>query len=173
MGHSDIGPIIAAIVAVLAAVQNQRKKARAATPPVASPPAVQESDESERTQRVQEEIRRKIERRRRNELKPIDPFGGPREMRRLTSMLTRPEPVAPMETAAPRRSNGADATANLAKPMVAAPPASLAGSPSIFLGTPEISPSVGAGLLTDLRSPGSVRRAMVLREILGPPVGLR
>ena len=29
------------------------------------------------------------------------------------------------------------------------------------------------GLLADLRDPSSLRRAFVLREVLGPPVGLR
>jgi hypothetical protein len=30
-----------------------------------------------------------------------------------------------------------------------------------------------AGLLADLRDPTELRRAFVLREVLGPPVGLR
>jgi len=34
-------------------------------------------------------------------------------------------------------------------------------------------PSVGTALAAELREPATVRRAMLLREILGPPVALR
>jgi len=36
-----------------------------------------------------------------------------------------------------------------------------------------VPPTKSADLLRDLRNPESMRRAMILREVLGPPVALR
>jgi len=154
-------PIALALAAWAAATWSKLKKRQA----TAAPPAV---DESERTRRVQEEVRRKIAERR-AAIPPIDPFGGP--SRRVVKPALAPVPVPP----APRDDSEVLERqrwlAEQASVLDAASRRSAAGVAQAALTTPL--PVIVSPWLAELREPASFRRAILLREILGPPVGLR
>jgi hypothetical protein len=120
-------------------------------------------------------------------LKPIDPFGGPEKggaggelLRRLR--VPTPPPV-PVPTPSAARAAAVEREAQLRDALrtreeqrflalrhaeqVKAAARATEESEAGLLHTAR------AKLLDDLNDPGSVRRAWVLREVLGPPVGLR
>jgi hypothetical protein len=151
------------------------------------------TDEAERTRRVQEEVRRKIAERRGRptaeeiarpaEDRPtqeegwrgflerggpvpnLDPFGGP--TRRAAKSSPPPERIsagAVDDPAVLERQRWLAAQARDLKPAPALP---------AFGTALDAQPVVLSPWLVELREPAGVRRAIVLREILGPPVGLR
>lgn len=156
---------------------------------------------AERTRQIQEEIRRKIAERRAAAQSPTSPPQLPSMQQRIPP-LTRPMTVSPLDPfggpmrrpikpqSAPQRSEDLptayvlERQRRLAEEMRALEaarqaeqqraaeiaavrtPAPAAGMPA----RPAAAPLIGRG---DLRDPRALRRAIVLREILGPPVGLR
>jgi hypothetical protein len=120
-------------------------------------PVAQESEAEERARRVREEILRKIAER--------HPAATPRDLRSIIKeAYERREPVGGFaKTGFP----AAPATmpAGPAFPPVASP----AGAPPAG---PQARPA-GAVWLEELRSHDSARRAILVREILGPPIALR
>ncbi len=179
-------PIVLALAAWAAATWSKLKKKQAA----AAPPAV---DEAERTRRVQEEVRRKIAERRGRpaedpsmaESRPasvsggwreiverriaapstLDPFGGPG--RRVVKPSPAPErfpPADPDDPAVLERQRRLAAMSRAVEPVPALP---------AFGTALDAQPVVISPWLAELREPAGVRRAILLREILGPPVGLR
>lgn len=111
---------------------------------------------------------------------PLEPFGGPmrRMMAEIERSATAPAPEAPeppdaaimarqerlaqemrtLESA--RRTTLRRAAEHVAEQQAA----------DVILGAPG---AARASWRAELRNPASLRRAMVLREVLGPPVGLR
>jgi hypothetical protein len=135
----------------------------------------------ERTRRIQEEIRRRVMERR--GLAPVAPRPGEEEEE------ARPFPPAPpmIEEIRPVRVEPSpDATA-LAEARIAAElkrqqemlervralEATQRSRAAVVAAAAVKATEPAEGRLPDLRSRGGLRRAILLREILGPPVGLR
>jgi hypothetical protein len=155
-----------------------------------------------RIQEVQEEIRRKIAERRGEvaappplvtapqrpvesapppALPPTDPFGGGGPMRRIIEEVERrfqpptPAPVAPRRYDLERKINRAEDLKNAEDDRLTLERRTLHQA-AVRAETARQVASVSAvrnRLLADLRHPESLRRAFVLREVLGPPAGLR
>jgi hypothetical protein len=173
--------IAVAVVAIL-------QKLKRVQPGAGTGPVAEDAEQAERTRRIQEEIRRRIMERRglvpglppeseTGEGPPPFPAAPPmieevrplvvpppleqvmsvpavdqiREMERQQMLLQR---LREPEAAQPRRSGAEPAPA-----------------PQAAAGT-AVERKVG-WLVADLRHPAGLRRAVVLREILGPPVGLQ
>jgi hypothetical protein len=145
-------------------------------PPVKSSPApMLDAELAGRTQRVQEEIRRKIAARRtdspvavptppperpRVETPPplVEEFdAGAAQVMREDEELARQRALAQQITDLRTAVRQVDRQANMVEALSLAPAAN----------------SLRASVLADLRNPASTRRALLLREILGEPVGLR
>lgn len=163
---------------------NQRRKVKEAAEIEQSlsvpQPKTQIDDDAERTRRIQEEIRRKILERTSGSTKPVaapppmpaapmaqptvnSQTGPSKEEEAIAAdlaMLERQQMLAAklQELQAQRREHDRPAE-------VFAEKTALAMSAS---GT-----ALRGSVLADLRNPVSVRRAIVLREVLGTPVGLR
>jgi hypothetical protein len=151
-------------------------------------PARAADDEAERTRKVQEEVRRKIAERR-GERAPPAPPAAPAE-RPLASPWVAPRPVAQRglgrapETFAPPRGEAQapapdysaeqERQVRLAREIAAMDsglPPPIATHQAYA--PPSAAPAPATGWLADaLRDPANARRAMVLREVLGPPGGL-
>ena len=169
---------------------NQRRKAKeeesAARTQVPAQPDVRTGDEAERTRRIQEEIRKKILERTAGTTRPLPspppipeaPTLLPREQPKANvyvepsaeeqekvlaadqAMLERQQQLAAKlrELQQQRREHDRPAEVFAEKTARA-----MSASGTSVLGSP----------LADLRNPALVRRAIILREVLGPPVGLR
>jgi len=136
--------VVALIVTALAIWSNRRRAgARTAVPP--SAPVREDPMEAERTRRVQEDIRRKIAQRAARAAPPV-------------IAAARTEPPAPPPSAA------------MAPPP--APVSPIEASPFRRDPAPAVAPP-RRDWLAELRERQGARRAIVLREILGTPVGLR
>jgi hypothetical protein len=120
-------------------------------------PAAQDTGADERAQRVREEILRKIAERRAS--------ASTRDLR--TIIKAEYERREPAGGSAPADFSGAlpAAAAAMAIPPMAPPPGIGAAGP--------VAPTPGAVWLDELRSRDCVRRAILAREILGPPIALR
>jgi hypothetical protein len=149
------------------------------------------NDEAERVRRIQEEIRRKILERAGGALpKPQPP---PMVARRTQeTVVPKPAPVqAPAKPDAYTQASSADQTVSLDQAILerqqqlSAQLRELDEKRRHVVGKAEAfaektaavmaasGTAVRGSLLADLRNPISVRRAIVLREVLGTPVGLR
>jgi hypothetical protein len=158
-------------------------------------PAGMDMDEAERTRRVQEEIRRKIAERRAGGQQPAPPLVAPRPITQPIPEVIRrrfeaPEAPAPVPQ---RMSAGAQADrdqevlerqrgleeqlrlleARRAEHKRQAAEAAAPLSAAVAYQTVATAKASGADLLADLRAPGGARRAWVLREVLGTPVGMK
>lgn len=157
-----------------------------------------ETDEQRRVREIQERIRRiAAERRggrvpadmpppRRVESAPpsLDPFGGPLK-RMLDEFEGRIQPPAPVPEPPALRASRAEVERQeeIAEQLRAAQEArALAERRAAHLRDAQLAQAnpealrraaVRTRLLEDLREPQSLRRAVILREVLGPPVGLR
>ena len=188
-------PIGLALAAWAAATWSKLKKKSSAAAPAAE-------EDPARTRRVQEDVRRKIAERRSRYAQeedepavpvpgpaarpamgegwrgllergpqPIDTFGGPN--RRAVKAAPAPVPpvvrsAAPDDAAARERQRWL--AASQARDLKSDGPRFAADAAAAPLVAPV---TVVSPWLEELREPGSVRRAIVLREILGTPVGLR
>ncbi|HXB01408.1 MAG TPA: hypothetical protein VNV15_01155 [Opitutaceae bacterium] len=185
------------VVFVAIGVANMLAKAKKAGAQQRPPQPARSSvdpDTAERTRRVQEEIRRKIaERSGRLPASPppmnSSPSAGPparnifqelarqmAEAKRTAEMQQRAQAAA--EARAQQRMEDEQKSRELAEAgQLAEAQRALQGQPETmatavaYSGTPAT--SARDRLLADLRAPDSLRRAWVLREILGEPVGLR
>ncbi|HTB79859.1 MAG TPA: hypothetical protein VK717_03130 [Opitutaceae bacterium] len=154
-----------------------------------------DADAPERTRRVQEEIRRKIAERtgraqtdaRPRPQPPVIARGGPpAEQRRnifqeLARQMAEAKKVAEAraraasEQQAQSHAQAEERARDLAEAQRAAAEQSRLATVAALRRDREPRTAAGAGgkLLPELRGPASLKRAIVLREILGPPVGLR
>ena len=166
---------------------NQRKQMRAAEQAKPAKEAgFEDPDLAERTRRIREEIQRKIEQRTKAYRESVPPA--------LPGELTRPVPreVAKRQSAEPPviampRTNRAEAQRNaeileeqaaLAEKLRQATELKAAAARRVqfenqISNEEEAKPVAAAALTADLRNPTALRRAFVLREIIGPPVALR
>ena len=144
---------------------------------------------AERTRRIREEIQRKIEQRARGypHEQPTRPRGEPPELPpilREVVVLRPPEPqkltrAAASHQEAERMAEILEQQAALAERLKLAQELKVAAQRRTQFETELASKeeqakvAVLAALGDDLRDPASLRRAFVLREILGPPVALR
>ena len=127
--------------------------------------------DEERRQSVREDILRKIAERRARASAPPQP---------ATLRVERAPPAPPAIAKAPPYVSRASAEGSPAEAQAGARPPDPAGiggfpafAPSGPLGGVVTVPSAGALWLDDLRSRDVIRRAVLVREILGPPVALR
>ena len=182
--------LIVVVGGVIAYWLNQRRKAKeeeeAARTVAPSQPNAPVNDEAERVRRIQEEIRRKILERVGGATAPV-PTPPP--------LKAAPQPILRREQTAVEAYAESQAEAEL---LVAADQAMLERQQQLAAKLRELKeqrrehdrPSevfaektalamsasgtaVRGSLLADLREPTAVRRAIVLREVLGTPVGLR
>lgn len=192
--------VVAIVAAVAYFLSRNRKEADRTESPEQSD---LDPEQAERTRRVQEEIRRKIAERRGvtaeatprevateripplmrpTQVPPVDPFGGP--MRRIVREFE--QTVAQWEAPPPEADAMAQAAelqrqARLKEQLQALEAARLAESQRaqelmVSRRVPMVSRTpvyATANLRGALRDPRELRRAIVLREILGTPVGLR
>ena len=130
------------------------------------PPAGQDPDDEFRARRVREEILRKIAERRAGSLAPQP------ALIRAERMAIEPPPIAGEAPAGSRGAADAAAAVRVAgvQPLATAP-TGLPPAGALLGGAP--GPSAGALWLDVLRSRDTVRRAILVREILGPPIALR
>jgi hypothetical protein len=166
-------PILLLFLGWVVATWRKMAKKNAAAPP----PARAALDEDERTRRVKEEVRRKIAERQatRAPAPPAARQETPPETRRLPGGVT--EIFAPVDADAPPAVDYAAERMRqerLGKEIAAIE----AGLPPPIAShqayaPPSAVPPPPLGWLAALRDPLDVRRAIILREILGPPVGLR
>ncbi len=173
--------LFAVAIAVVAILQKLKRARSGEEPPGAAP---ENPEAAERTRRIQEEIRRRIMERR--GLLPAAPptadVGGPAPgfpesppmIQEVRPIAVAPPPVAPAVVAATEiRLTDLERQQQLIgqfRELEASRQASTVTVPGSRAGG-ETAPA--RWLLPDLRSPQGLRRAMVLREVLGPPVGLR
>ena len=163
---------------------------------------VDETEEQKRMREIQERIRKKIAERRGGvvplappeqsaesvpppvlrpaRVPPLEPFGGP--MRREFIPFERPAPVPAPEAPEPTEATILARQERLAAEMRtldsarrttmrrAAEYVAEQQAADVILGAPG---AARASWRAELRNPASLRRAFVLREVLGPPVGLR
>lgn len=175
-------PVLIVILAVVSVIRNAAKMVRKAGEqrPAAQSrsPADYDPAWAERTRRIQEEIRRKIAERRGQTVAPeAAPVGPgmeppviyveerviPPVMESSSAVLERQQQLADQMRAlelarATQQRHAAQLSAEIKSES-----ASSAG----------LLTAARAGLMTDLRDPAGLRRAFMLREVLGPPVGLR
>jgi len=161
---------------------NQRRALRTgdeAGPPDASQP--DDSEQAERTRRIREVIQRKIEQRAQEQARPSTPVEAP--------PLVQPaaEPVRPVASHARRGMTKAEErrqaeileqqaslTVQLqqARDLKQSIARRTVYEAKVTSESAAASPTRGSGP-DELRDPAALRRAIVLREILGPPVALR
>ncbi len=189
--------IIIAVAAAIAYWLNQRRQAQqgdAEEDRTESPVRDFNADpaEAERTRRIQEEIRRKIAERAgggpinvpppplfRTETSAPRPVAAPLPQREFTREVEPPPMVQPpsfQATAAAileRQRELEEQMRELETARKAAQrrAASVAANTAVF--APAAASERNVGLLSDLHGGRNLRRAIVLREVLGPPVGLR
>ena len=152
-----------------------------------------ETDDQKRVREIQERIRKIVAERRggaattetqperpplmRPSVAPLDPFGGP--SRRLVIETMRrpaPQPVEPL----PNEGAILERQQQLADQMRAleqareqtARRAAQAAEGNVITARAAVAAEHRAGWLKDLRDPQSLRRAFVLRDVLGEPVGM-
>jgi hypothetical protein len=176
--------LIILIGGAIAYWMNQRRKAKEeaelakSLPTPQSQPKAQMNDDTERTRRIQEEIRKKILERAGGSVKSAptppampspalparetykEPSREESEVVADMAMLERQQQLAAKlrELQAQQREHDRPAEVFAEKTALA-----MAAS-----GT-----AVRGSILADLRNPASIRRAIVLREVLGTPVGMR
>jgi|UniRef100_UPI004049B680 hypothetical protein len=165
--------IVIAAAAAVAYWLNQRREAQAEEdPPPGSNFEREEpgaAEEAERARRIREEIRRKIAER----------VGG--------GLPSSPQPVSPPPLFSPRQevvvesrpTSGSADTAilerqrKLADQLEALKRQTPLQATNVSLDRPMPVGVARSSLMADLRGRSNLRRAMVVREVLGPPLGLR
>jgi hypothetical protein len=171
--------VLFAIVIVIAAILQKLKQSGGGKTAGEAP--AMDPQEAERTRRIQEEIRRRIMERR--GLLPAAPPVTAGEAPEYPEPLAMSEEMPPVMVEPPLQAMDAAAEPGYSRELErqqqmlarlqeleTARPAHAGIAPAIV----EAPVSAPANRLpADLRTPAGLRRAVVLREILGPPVGMR
>jgi len=171
---------------------NQRRKAREEQESGDAPPSQPFNqddpfgEDTERTRRVQEEIRRKILERMGGGMTPPVVAAPPVLQKTVSAQPQQPKVIAPRQ---PERTEEQWVASDLAmlehqqqlaarlhelqtqRRDLADPSAAFAKKTEQTMSAAKV--AVPGTLLADLRSPASARRAILMREVLGTPVGLR
>ena len=180
--------LIIAIAGAVAWWLNQRKQAKMGTEEPRKEVTFDDPELAERTRRIREEIQRKIEQRARSYTQPVptpveehEPVGPPPIFREVVVRAPEPPPLSRAAAAQleDQRTAGileqqAALTEQLrqAGEVKAAALARTQFESQISSGM-EAAVVARSALAEDLRDPATLRRAFILREILGPPVALR
>jgi len=187
MGRDDYIRLIVAGAGAIAWWLNQRKQSRAAEKAPRKEATFEDPDLAERTRRIREEIQRKIEQRAKAYKESV-PAGQSREtppalIREVAQRRTVEPPViaSPSATRAEVHRNAEilEEQAALADRLRQAMELKAATARRVQfenqISNEEVpaKPVAVAALTEDLRNPAALRRAFVLREIIGPPVALR
>lgn len=181
INHPQVLIVIALAVAAMLKKFNQARLEQEARKSLATDP-----EDAERTRRIQAEIRRRIEERRGltpPSAVPVDKDtpeypDPPPLIEEVRPVMVEP-PLAQMAEA----NAYADSSSELERQhqillrlreleTVREASMSSAMGAKVFIGAGGQMPGPANQFLTDLRHPSGLRRAVVLREILGPPVGL-
>ena len=176
--------VVIAIAGAVAYWLNQRRLAKADEK--APPPQEKTFDDpelAERTRRIREEIQRKIEQRARAYTQPQPPVvpAAPVPPPLVRAEVARPQPVTPraaMRLETQRNAEILEQQAALAEQLRQAVEMKAAALRRTQFETnlsrdETQAAAVHTGLREDLTNPDALRRAFVLREVLGPPVALR
>lgn len=181
--HPQVLVVVAIAIAALFQKLKQARSQEAAGRTLATDP-----EDAERTRRIQEEIRRRI--RERRGLAPAAPpapvtaedepeFPVPPPMIEEVRPIVVEPPPLPVANAAATSGYAAEydrqqqmlqqlrAFKATHQTSAAAPAVSASAPVGVAMAAPV------SRLPTDLRNPAGLRRAIVLREILGPPLGMR
>lgn len=178
-GLIQLLPFFVLVLVVVSVARNALRMARQVSQPPPTPraPDGYEPEVAERTRRIQEEIRRKIAERRGTTVASQAPQAEP--MAEPPAVYEEP-PVEPAYTATTaavleRQQKLADQMRALELARATEQRRAAAVSAVNRLETNRAAAAVATrdGLLADLRDPQSLRQAFLLREVLGPPVGLR
>ncbi len=193
--------VIIAVISNLAS-QAMKAEEKKRTPPSPLPPP-DDLEQAARTRRIQDEIRRKIAERRglnlppeeeaipadeneppaaptifgRPRTEPLDPFGGPiaRPLRELFEPRPPEPPALPipaMVEPEPLR-EPVERVVTLSEIKATERTIAMAREAEMTWADATKTASGASAWRKDLRSPADLRRAVVLREVLGPPVALR
>lgn len=181
--------LIIAIAGVVAWWLNQRKKPQAdgAAEPPHQEKTFEDPELAERTRRIREEIQRKIEQRARGyaheQPKPVRPETA--ELPPIIREIFAESPPAPVTPPAATRQEAQRQAEILeqqaalaerlqeARLMKAAAQKRTEFESTTADHTVEARTETRSTVLDDLRTPEALRRAFILREVLGPPVALR
>ncbi len=174
-------PVLVVILVVVSMVRNAVKVVRKVAAQQASAPrtpADYDPELAERTRRIQEEIRRKIAERRGLTVAPADAPVGPRMEPPVIFAEEREDPSVTAATNAVLERQQQLANQMRALEQARAMEQRRAAQVTVAIRTESESErglltGSRSNLLADLRDPASLRRAFVLREVLGTPVGLR
>jgi type IV secretory pathway VirB10-like protein len=180
--------LVLAVAGALAWWLTQRKQAgEEAAPPPHEEKSFEDPELAERTRRIREEIQRKIEQRARGyaneQPRPIQPEAAelPPILREI---FMEPEPAPVMPRAASRQETQRQAEIleqqaamaeqlRQAKLMKASAEKRKEFESATADHRAERRTETRSSVLGDLRTPDALRRAFILREVIGPPVALR
>lgn len=183
--------LVLAVAGALAWWLTQRKQpAKDASPPTQEEESFEDPELAERTRRIREEIQRKIEQRARGyaheQPKPVRP--DPAELPPiLRDIFQEPEPELPPPAVAPpasrlevqRQAEILEQQAAMAEQLRQAKLTKAAAQKREVFEAATADHSAArrtesrSSVLGELRTPEALRRAFILREVLGPPVALR
>ncbi|HET7535696.1 MAG TPA: hypothetical protein VFJ90_04530 [Candidatus Didemnitutus sp.] len=193
--------IAGVIVKVLQAIRGQKSGGTTQhnEPPQPKEYEFEDPELAERTRKIREEIQRKIEERRGQHMRPSAPVAeteppriGPQDrspeatqppltLPQVIREVLQPKPVVVSQTRMEemREAEEAERQAALAEQLQEAERMQAAAQRRAAF--EEATADVGlrtrqatqASVLEDLRDPAALRRAFILREVLGPPVALR
>jgi hypothetical protein len=171
--------VLAAAGALAYWLNERRKAGQEEAPPPHVSKTFEDPELAERTRKIREEIQRKIDQRARGYVQP-----------RVPASSTAPESPPPVirEVATARSSHRFDVQRQAeileeqaammeklreAEVMKAAAQKRVEFETATADPTPQIRAQVRSTVVDDLRSPAALRRAFILREIIGPPAALR
>jgi hypothetical protein len=179
LGHLQV--LFAVAIAVVAVLQKLKQARSGEEPPGA---ALKNPEDGERTRRIQEEIRRRIMERRgllpaapppRDVAEAAPGFPeAPPMIEAVRPVVVAPPSLEPAKVAATLdRSTEFERQQRLIEQFRELEASRQASTVTVPGPTGATMTAPAHRWLPDLRSPQGLRRAMVLREVLGPPVGLR
>lgn len=194
--------VIAGLVAQVLKALNRgsRGASEQEEPPTAKEFEFEDAELAERTRKIREDIRRKIEERRGQHTRPPEPpseqprfspqdrspeampspvMGLPELIREVMQPRTAAEPPVLSRSDSRREAEEIERQAALmeqlkeAELMKAAAQRRIAFEAEISDKQEGLRTQARGAVLDDLRDPAALRRAFILREVLGPPVALR
>jgi hypothetical protein len=175
-GLLEFFPILVIVLVILSVARNLVRMAKKMGEPPATPGSF-DAEVAERTRRIQEEIRRKIAERRGTvpiETRPVGPGMEPPEI--IAEPPVEPAYAATTAAVLERQQQLANQMRALELARVAEQRRAVHAAATLKTAAESETGMLAASrndLLADLREPASLRRAFVLREVLGAPVGLR
>ena len=175
-GIFQLLPVLVFLFVVISVIRNVAKVVGKLNEPGAPRRAADfDPEQAARTRRIQEEIRRKIAERR-GLVVPESPAVFEPPVMREEDALAEAAPdfahaaIMERQEKLAEQMRALEAARNLAQRKGADVAAAVRNEEESVRG---VAAGLNRAVLADLRDPGSLRRAFVLREVLGPPVGMR